>query len=134
MPLPIVPIVTAIIGSLLGGIFKKKDSGTSATSDNTTTQVTETQAPGPRTGIETAMLAPILQMMMKNMGRYQGAGMPAGAGNIMGGTGIQDILDMLMQQWPSMMEEFSGQRVNGRPARGNQNPNWTGQSRPVLGG
>ena len=111
-------ILGAILPMLLGSIFKKKDRGatTPATSDNVTTQVTETQAPGPRTGIETAMLAPILQMMMKNMGRYQGAGMPAGAGNIMGGTGIQDILDMLMQQWPSMMEEFSGE-ADHRPKR-----------------
>ena len=129
MAFPFLPIAM-VISSLLPIVFGNKKNQ----QDNTTTQVTETQPPGPRTGIETAMLAPILQMMMKNMGRYQGAGMPAGSQNIMGGTGIQDILDMLMQQWPSMMEEFSGQRVNGRPARGNQNPNWTGQSRPVLGG
>ena len=129
MAFPFLPIAM-VISSLLPIVFGNKKNQ----QDNVTTQVTETQPPGPRTGIETAMLAPILQMMMKNMGRYQGAGMPAGSQNIMGGTGIQDILDMLMQQWPSMMEEFSGQRVNGRPARGNQNPNWTGQSRPVLGG
>ena len=111
MAFPFLPIAM-VISSLLPIVFGNKKNQ----QDNTTTQVTETQAPGPRTGIETAMLAPILQMMMKNMGRYQGAGMPAGAGNIMGGTGIQDILDMLMQQWPSMMREFSGE-ADRRPKR-----------------
>ncbi len=105
MALPIGPILM-VISSLLPMIFGKKNRG--GANQNVTTEVVETQAPGPKTGMEMAMMRPILQMLFNNMQQFQGAGMPGGVGNILGGSGFEDILKMLSSKWPEMMKGFSG--------------------------
>ena len=108
MASPLLPIAM-VLSALIPTLFGKRP-------EPVTTQETETQPPGPRSPLGPALQVPMLQMLFKNLQRYQGAGMPGGAGDILGGTGMQDIMDLLLKQWPQLMSEFSGEEQR-RPRR-----------------
>ena len=96
-----------IVISLLGSLFQKRGGGQGQ--DLTTTQETTTQPPGARSPLGIASSVPMLQMLFKNMQRFQGAGFPAGQGDILGGTGFPDLMALLAKQWPELMREFAGE-------------------------